>query len=84
MIKLDKCDGLQDAGLGLALPLPAQHWHQHDSESIFFTLEVYLTTFFSEIFCFTYYFLGQDVTGRDGNTERHMDRQTFLEKYLRL
>ena len=51
---------MQDAGLGLALPFPALQWQQHDSECIFVTLEVYLTTFFGEIFCFTDFFSGWD------------------------
>ena len=36
-----------------------------------FTLEVYLTTLFSDIFCFSDFSLGQDMTERDGT-----DKQT--------
>ena len=64
---------MQDAGHGLALPFPALQWQQHDSECIFVTLEVYLSTFFSEIFCFTDFFLGRDGTGQDGHTHGHTD-----------
>ena len=52
-----KCDGMQVAGCRLALPCPAQQWHQCDSECIFVTLEIHLTTLFSEIFCFGDFFL---------------------------
>ena len=56
---------------------------QHGSMTLnifFVTLEVYLTTLFSKIFCFSNFFGG---TGRDGRgqTDRHTDRQTFLGKY---
>ena len=57
MMKLGKCDGMQVAGCQLALPCPAQQWHQCDSECIFVTLEIHLTTLFSEIFCFGDFFL---------------------------
>ena len=71
---------MQDAGLGLALPISALQCQQHDSECIFVTLEVYFTTFFSEIFCFTDYFLGQGRTDRRAHTW-NIDRQIFLGKY---
>ena len=49
------------------LPQPAQ---QHELECIFVTLEVYLTTLYSEIFSFSY-FLG-DMMGQD------RDRQLYV------
>ena len=54
-----------------ALPRPAL---QHDSEYFFVTLEVYLTTLFSKIFCFSDFFSG---TGRD-RRDRQTDRQTDI------
>ena len=59
---------------------------QCDSECIFVTLEIHLTTLFSEIFCFGDFFgggTGQDGTDKQTNkrTNRHRDRQTFLGKY---
>ena len=70
--------------VSFALPCPAQQWHQCDSECIFVTLEIHLTTLFSEIFCFSDFFLWRDRTGRDvtdKQTNGHRDRQTFLGKY---
>ena len=64
---------MQDAGLGLALPFPALQWQQHDSECIFVKLEVYLTTSFSEFFCFSDFFGG---TGRDKQTDGQTDSWT--------
>ena len=66
-----------------ASPRPAL---QHDSEYFFVTLEVYLKTLFSKIFCFSDFFSGTgrdgtDGTGQTGQTDKHMDRQTFLGKY---
>ena len=61
---------MQVAGCRLALPCPAQQWHQCDSECIFVTLEIHLTTLFSEIFCFGDFFYG---TGWDGWTDGHTD-----------
>ena len=52
MMKLGRVTGCR-----LALPCPAQQWHQCDSECIFVTLEIHLTTLFSEIFCFGDFFL---------------------------
>ena len=65
--------------------------------NFFVTLEVYLSTLFSKIFCFSNFCLGtgrdgtaQDGTdgtgqtgqmGQMGQTDRHTDRQTFLGKY---
>ena len=57
MMKLGKCDGMQVAGCHLVLPCPAQQWYQYDSECIFVTLEIHLTTLFNEIFCFGDFFL---------------------------
>ena len=75
---------MQVAECRLALPGPALQWHQCDSECILVTLEIHLTTLFSEIFCFSDFFvMGRDVT--NGQTHRrtkgHRDRQTFLRKY---
>ena len=56
----------------------------HDSEYFHIILEVYLTPSFSKIFCFSDFFggTGRDRTDRtDRQTNRHMDRQTFLGKY---
>ena len=64
---------MQVAGCQLALPCPAQQWHQCDSECIFVTLEIHLTTLFSEIFCFGDFFCewtGQTV---DKQTDKRMD-----------
>ena len=77
-----KCDGMQVAGCQLALPCPAEQWHQCDSECIFVTIEIHLTTLFSEIFCFVDFFgggTGQDGTGRtnkqtNGQTDIGTDR----------
>ena len=70
---------MQVAECWLALPCTALQWHQCNSECIFVTLEIHLTTLFCEIFCFLFFFVtGQDVTGR---TDKNMDRQTFLGKY---
>ena len=75
-------DGMQDAGLGLAQPFLVLKWKQHDSECIFVTLKVYLKTFFSETFYYTdFCWDWTDRTGQMGQTDRHMDRQTFLGKY---
>ena len=66
-----KCDGMQVAECRLALPCPAL---QCDSECIFVTLEIHLTTLFSEIFCFGDFFCdgtGRDVT--DGRTNGQTD-----------
>ena len=73
---------MQVAGCQLALPCPAQQWHQCDSECIFVTLEIHLTTLFSEIFCFGDFFC--DGTGRDvtnGRTDIGTDR-LFLENII--
>ena len=51
----------------LALPRPAL---QHDSEYFYVTLEVYLTTLFSKISCFSDFFGG---TGQTGQTDRQTD-----------
>ena len=76
---------MQDAGLRLALPFPALQWWYYESEYILFTLEVYLTTLFYEIFCFTDFSVwdgtGWTHTWTDTLTEIWTDRQTFLEKY---
>ena len=71
-----KCDRIQVAECQLALPCPALQWHQCDSECIFVTLEIDLTTMFSEIFCFGDFFGGRDGTGRDGQTNKQTDKQT--------
>ena len=82
-IRINDCDEtwkyerMQVAEYRLALPCPALQWHQCDSECIFVTLEMHLTTLFSEIFCFSDFF----VTGQDGTDTRNRDRQTFLGKY---
>ena len=62
---------MQVAGCWLALPCPAQQWHQCDSECIFVTLEIHLTTLFSEIFCFGDFW--GDGTGWDGQTDKRTD-----------
>ena len=67
---------MQVAGCRLALPCPAQQWHQCDSECIFVTLEIHLTTLFSEIFCFGDFFC--DGTGRDKRTDKRTDKQTDI------
>ena len=51
-----------------ALPRPAP---QHDSEYFFDTLELYLTTLFSKIFCFSDFF---GETGQDRKTDIWTDR----------
>ena len=76
-----KCDGMQVARYRLVLPCPAQQWHQCDSECIFVTLEIHLTTLFSEIFCFGDFFIGWDGTDKQTHTWMDMDRQAFLRKY---
>ena len=83
-----KCDGMQVAGCRLALPCPAQQWHQCDSECIFVTLEIHLTTLFSEIFCFGDFFCdtGQDGTGRtdkrtDIGTDRLFSENIILDSF---
>ena len=55
---------------------------------IFVSLIVYLTTLLSKVFSFNDFLGGQgrgrDGTGQngtDGQTNKHMDRQTFLGKY---
>ena len=68
---------MQVEGCLLTLPFPALQWHQCDSECIFVTLEIHLTTLFSEIFCFGDFFCdgtGRDVT--DGQTDKQTDGQT--------
>ena len=50
-----------------ALPFSALQWRQLDFECISFILEVYLTTLFSDIFCFGEFFC--DRTGRDSQTD---------------
>ena len=73
---------MQDARLRLAQPFLALKWKQHDSECISVTLKVYHTTFFSEIFYFTdFCWDWTERTGQTGQTDQHMDRQTFLGKY---
>ena len=72
-----KCDGMQVEGYRLALPCPAQQWYQCDSECIFVTLEIHLTTLFSKIFCFGDFWdgKGRDVMGRTGGqTDKGTDR----------
>ena len=61
---------------------------QHESKYFYVTLEVYLTTLFSKVFCFNDFFGGTGRDGTDGTdkqtdkqTDRHTDRQTFLGKY---
>ena len=76
-----KSDGMQEALRRLALPCPALQWQQHDSECIFVTLEVYFTTFFCELFCFTDFFGTERYGHSDGHTHGHMNRHTFLGKY---
>ena len=72
---------MQVAGCRLALPSLAQQWHQCDSECIFVTLEIHLTTLFSEIFCFGDFFC--DGTGRDKRTNGQTQGQTdFSRKIL--
>ena len=61
-----------------ASPRPAP---QHDSEYFFDTLELYLTTLFSKIFCFADFFwdgMGWDGAGQTDTHTQNMDRQTFL------
>ena len=60
-----------------AFPCPAL---QHDSEYFYVTLEVYLTTLFSKIFCFSDFFGGAGRDRRDGidrQTDRRTDGQTY-------
>ena len=61
---------MQVAGCRLALPFPAQQWQQHDSECIFVKLAVYLTTSFSEFFCFSDFFWGTGWEGMGRMKER--------------
>ena len=70
-----KYDRMQDVVRKSALPSPALLWQHCDSECIFVTLEMYLTTLFSETFCFADFWDGMD------RMDGHMDRQTFLRKY---
>ena len=68
---------MQVAECCLALPCPALQWHQCDSECIFVTLEIHLTTLFSEIFYFGDFYCdgtGRDGTERDGQTDIGTDR----------
>ena len=57
-----------------ASPCPAP---QQDSEYFYVTLEVYMTTLFSKIFCFNDFFGG---TGRDrtDGTDKQTDKQTDI------
>ena len=61
-----KCDGIQAAGYQLVLTCQAQQRPQYNTECIFVTLEIHLTTLFSEIFCFGDFFYG---TGQDMGTD---------------
>ena len=67
---------MQVAGCQLALPCPAEQWHQCDSECIFGTIEIHLTTLFREIFCFSDFFC--DGTGRDKRTNGQTDKRTDI------
>ena len=78
------CDGMQYAGCWLALPCPALQWWQLDFECISFALEVYLTTLFSDIFCFSDFFCdgtGQMDRGTDTGTDRLFSENIILEDY---
>ena len=55
-----------------------EQWHQCDSECIFVTLEIHLTTLFSEIFCFGDFFYGTGRDGTDGRTHTHTDGRTDI------
>ena len=55
----------------LALACTALQWHQCDSECIFVTLEIHLTTLFSEIFYLVTFFC--HWTGRDKRTDGQTD-----------
>ena len=74
---------MQVEGCLLTLPFPALQWHQCDSECIFVTLEIHLTTLFSEIFCFGDFFFvtGQDVTNGQTNigTDRLFSENIILD-----
>ena len=54
------------------MPCPALQWWQLDFECISFALDVYLTTLFSDIFCFSDFFC--DGTGHDRQTDIGTDR----------
>ena len=66
------------AGCCLALPCPALQWWQLDFDCISFILKVFLTTFYSNIFCFSDFFL--DETDRMGRKDGQTDTGTFLRK----
>ena len=62
-------------GFWLALPCLALQWWLLDFEHISFTLEVYLTTLFSDIFCFSDFFWDRTCRdGTDGKTDIGTDR----------
>ena len=65
------------------MPCPALQWWQLDFECISFALDVYLTTLFSDIFCFSDFFGGQDGTDKqaDKQTDIGTDR-LFLENII--
>ena len=46
--------------------------------NFFVTLEVYLTTLFSKIFCFSDFFSGTGQDRRDRQTNRQTDKQTDI------
>ena len=63
-----------------ASPRPAP---QHDSEYFFVTLEVYLTTLFSKIFCFSDLCRGRDGTdGTDKQTDIRTDKLVYYFRYI--
>ena len=70
---------MQVAGCRLALPYPALQWHQCDSECIFVTLEIHLTTFFSEIFCFGDFFCDGTDKQTDIGTDKLFSENIILD-----
>ena len=63
------------------MPCPALQWWQLDFECISFALDVYLTTLFSDIFCFSYYFGDGTDKQADKQTDIGTDR-LFLENII--
>ena len=65
----------------VSFAFPSLQWHQCDSECIFVTLEIHLTTLLIQIFCFGDFFFcdrtGQERT--DGQTQGQTD---FSQKIL--
>ena len=51
---------------------------ERDYEYFFVTLEVYLTTLFSKIFCFGDFFGGQEGTGQTEYGQRDFSRKIFF------